>query len=918
MKIFNNDRMIHIKRHIILLGATLFLLLQQPFAQAVSLNSAYISLGSGTVVSVDTLNSNSGSTCANAGTITGASIINAGTLQGNGTYNISSAFTNTGTFTAGSSTVNFNGNSSQTIPAFTFYNLSASGSSSLKTAAGNIIVNGTLTVSSTDTVNMVTYTISGTLGAVAGTGSIRTQNTSSTPIPSGKNWTGNIYYNSGSAQTIVQGNYNNLDGTGGNRTLAPSATTGIAGTFTPGSGTYTITGSNIDFNGTSAQTIPAFAFNNLTVSGAGTKTLGGNISLTDSLTLAASTTLALSSYDVTLLSSATATARIANTPASAAITYGSGKFIVQRYVPGRRKYRLITSSVTTSTSSSLAAGQEALSIWGNWQNSGDNTTPNVGNFITGGSSADGFDQQTVNASLYTYDDVNKKYVGFTTANGKNTKYTPLKAGIPYYMFVYGDRTNTIFATNPHPTVLSARGTVLMGDQVYTTSSTIPLTGVTNRFTMLGNPFASPIDWALVSRSNIANTFWGWDPNLTSTGGYVTVSTTGTVTLISPFSGTVGLNQYIQPGQGFFVKTTGSSPSMTIHESDKVSNFNSIAFRGNNTNNPNSIPLIAVNLQYTSAGNTILADGTLAAFDNSFSNNVGNEDGTKIVTALENVSIILGPDLLSIDARKMPVDLDTIFLNMTKITKPQYTLQLFTKQMQFSVIQPILEDTYLNSTQPISLTDTTFYPFSVVAGVPASSAVNRFRIVFHDMTILPIRFTSINAVLKGKAVEVDWKLEEESNTRRYEIERSLNGVSFTKIGAVTARGSNGTESYQWLDGNPQTGNNFYRIRSVNADGRSVWSPVAQVKIDAIVNSAIKVFPNPVKDKQVNIQLVDMKKGDYTIQVVNAQGQQVSTQNITHLGGTSAKTILVPKTVPSGIYYLKVMNNEEHYVQTIYIE
>lgn len=917
MKMFNNDRMIHIKRHTIVLWASLLILIQTASAQVVSLNGAYISTGSGTVINIDTIRNDATSTFANAGTFNLASFINAGTMQGNGTYNISSLFTNSGTFTANSSTVNLNGNSNQNIPAVTFNNLTVSGTGSTKTASGNISVGGTLTISSGDTIDLVTNTFGGTPGTITGTGTLKTQNTSTTPIPSGKTWTGPVYYNSSSSQYIPLGNYADLNGTGGARVLT-AGTTGISGTFTPGSGAYTVTGTNIDFNGTGAQTIPAFAFNCITVSGGSTKTLGGAISILDSLTFAASTTLALSSYDVTLISSATATARIANTPSSAAITYGNGKFIVQRYVPGRRKYRLITSSVTTSTASSLTTGQEALSIWGNWQNSGNNVTANVGNFITGGSSADGFDQQTVNASLYTYDDVNKKYVGFTTANGKNTKYTPLKAGIPYYMFVYGDRLNTIFATSPHPTVLSARGTVLTGDQTYTTSSTIPLTGVTNRFTMLGNPFASPIDWALVSRTNIANTFWGWDPNLTSTGGYVTVSTTGTVTLISPFSGSVGLDQYIQPGQGFFVKTTGSSPAMTIHESDKVSNFNSIAFRGNNANSPNSIPLIAVNLQYTSGGNTILADGTLAAFDNSFSNNVGNEDGTKIVTALENVSIILGPDLLSIDARKMPVDLDTIFLNMTKITKPQYTLQLFTKQMQFSVMQPILEDTYLNSTQAISLTDTTFYPFSVVAGVPASSAVNRFRIVFHDMTILPIHFTSINAVLKGKAVEVDWKLEEESNTRRYEIERSQNGISFTKIGAVTARGSNGTESYQWLDGSPQTGNNFYRIRAVNADGKSVWSPVAQVKIDGIVNSAIKVFPNPVKDKQVNLQLVDMKKGDYTIQVVNAQGQQVSTQNVTHLGGTSVKTILVPKTVPSGIYYLKVMNNEEHYVQTIYIE
>jgi hypothetical protein len=75
--------------------------------------------------------------------------------------------------------------------------------------------------------------------------------------------------------------------------------------------------------------------------------------------------------------------------------------------------------------------------------------------------------------------------------------------------------------------------------------------------------------ATISKTNLADTYWGWDPNLSATGGYVTVTTTGSLTLIAPFSGTAGLTQYIQSRQGFFVKTTGASPTLTIGEGDKV-------------------------------------------------------------------------------------------------------------------------------------------------------------------------------------------------------------------------------------------------------------------------------------------------------------------------------------------------------------
>ena len=391
-------------------------------------------------------------------------------------------------------------------------------------------------------------------------------------------------------------------------------------------------------------------------------------------------------------------------------------------MPGRRKYRLITSSVTTSTSATLAAGQEALSIWGNWQNLGNNSSANTGTIITGGTSGDGFDQQTSNASLYTYNSGTRLFTGFTSANGKNTKYTPLKAGVAYYMFVYGDRINTIFTSSPNYSTLRSSGTLLTGDQSYTTSSTIPLNAGNGIYTLLGNPFASPIDWSTLPRTNLSNTYWGWDPNLSSTGGYVTVSTTGTVTLISPFSGTTGLNQYIQSGQGFFVKATAAAPALTIREQDKVSNYNANAFR-----TTNNIALIAVNLLYDNAGTKILADGALAAFDGNFQNSVTNEDASKIMNAAENVAIAEGNNLLSIDTRQMPKQNDTLFLNISKLTKPQYTLEIFAQQVDASVT-PYLEDKYLKTFTPLSLTDTNHIAFNITTDATSFDG-NRFRIVF---------------------------------------------------------------------------------------------------------------------------------------------------------------------------------------------
>ena len=204
-------------RIIFALGMFCFLNQQGLKAQVVSLNGVYISAGSGTVVNLDTLRTDNTSTLANASTFTLASIINAGVLQGSGTYNIRNQFTNTGTFTANSSLVNFSGNINQDIPALTFHSLTASGTAGTKTALGNIAVNGTLTIGTGDTIDLVTNTLTGAIASTSGTGMLKTQNTSATPIPVNKTWSGIVNYCSSSSQTIVYGNYNDLTASGGNR-----------------------------------------------------------------------------------------------------------------------------------------------------------------------------------------------------------------------------------------------------------------------------------------------------------------------------------------------------------------------------------------------------------------------------------------------------------------------------------------------------------------------------------------------------------------------------------------------------------------------------------------------------------------------------------------------------------------------------
>lgn len=104
----------------------------------------------------------------------------------------------------------------QTTPGTTnlFNNFSVNtGASNTVTVGNSFAVNGTLTVDTSQTLDLGTSALTGTLATINNNGTIFTQNTSSTPMASGKTWggTGTVSLNAVSAaQTLVAGTYNNV------------------------------------------------------------------------------------------------------------------------------------------------------------------------------------------------------------------------------------------------------------------------------------------------------------------------------------------------------------------------------------------------------------------------------------------------------------------------------------------------------------------------------------------------------------------------------------------------------------------------------------------------------------------------------------------------------------------------------------
>jgi hypothetical protein len=193
-----------------------------------------------------------------------AVISGAGTLTGTGTARVrrTGADSFFGQYTITNKTltnltVEYIGAAAQTASVTTYGNLKITNGSGVSLGAGTTTVNGLLTPQTGPlAVGTQTLVINANTTVVGGS------------LTSGAS--GTVNYNQGSAGQAVRAfNYGNLTFSNFDKTLAPTGTIGIAGTFTPGAAVaHTITGSTINFNGTVAQTVPAFNYNNLTQSAA--------------------------------------------------------------------------------------------------------------------------------------------------------------------------------------------------------------------------------------------------------------------------------------------------------------------------------------------------------------------------------------------------------------------------------------------------------------------------------------------------------------------------------------------------------------------------------------------------------------------------------------------------------------------------
>ncbi len=144
-------------------------------------------------------------------------------------------------------------------------------------------------------------------------------------------------------------------------------------------------------------------------------------------------------------------------------------------------------------------------------------------------------------------------------------------------------------------------------------------------------------------------------------------------------------------------------------------------------------------------------------------------------------------------------------------------------------------------------------------------------------VLPVNFGDFNVMRKNNTAFLVWTTETENNNRGFYVERSADGILFTRLQFLASQATGGSSSqklsYSFTDYQPISTKNYYRIRQEDLNGKSYLSRTVLLNFDnkagLLINSIYK-FP---ATNSLNLNIQSQVTADGNIDIYAANGSRV---------------------------------------------
>ena len=199
--------------------------------------------------------------------------------------------------------------------------------------------------------------------------------------------------------------------------------------------------------------------------------------------------------------------------------------------------------------------------------------------------------------------------------------------------------------------------------------------------------------------------------------------------------------------------------------------------------------------------------------------------------------------------------------------------------------------------------------NMVLGHYENAVANHVSFNISGGAILPVTLTGFEGAMQSnQQVELSWKTMMERGIDHYEVERSTNGLNFTRIGSLPSKITITTNDYQLIynftDEDPLPGTSYYRIKVVGKDNLFNQSPIVQISNNLIQGT--KIYPTLIQNNTVFVE-TDKTLRNARLEFFDLSGKKLSETNWESLSGRQDCEVSRSNRLPSGTYLARLTAN-----------
>lgn len=171
-------------------------------------------------------------------------------------------------------------------------------------------------------------------------------------------------------------------------------------------------------------------------------------------------------------------------------------------------------------------------------------------------------------------------------------------------------------------------------------------------------------------------------------------------------------------------------------------------------------------------------------------------------------------------------------------------------------------------------------------------------------VLPVQMLSFDAKPNQRMVDVTWATATERNSDHFVVERSADGDHFVELGKVNGMGNTQTTTnYAFVDEQPHSGMNYYRLKQVDQTGESMYSETRSVFFRR-TGVPIELYPNPARES-IALAFDAVEEGAAQWRVLDMSGRIVLQGNAPVQLGTNRIEITLER-VENGSYMVELLD------------